>query len=112
MAMAKPLVFLYCREKLSDKADGRATEDGRIRRQHHAAAGQLVDGGNRLDVVYPACIPVLAAARRLIPSGCDSVLYVDHIEGEGERLFQFVCERANANAASSRPCRVPNQVSR
>ena len=31
--------------------------------------------------------------RRLIPSGCEAVLYVDHIEGEGERLFQVVCER-------------------
>jgi bifunctional non-homologous end joining protein LigD len=31
--------------------------------------------------------------RRLIPPGCDSVLYVDHIEAEAERLFEFVCER-------------------
>ena len=31
--------------------------------------------------------------RRLIPAGCDAVLYVDHIEGEGERLFELVCER-------------------
>jgi bifunctional non-homologous end joining protein LigD len=30
---------------------------------------------------------------KLIPSGYDSVLYVDHIEGEGERLFEVVCER-------------------
>lgn len=31
--------------------------------------------------------------RKLIPAGCDSVLYVDHIEGEGERLFELACER-------------------
>lgn len=31
--------------------------------------------------------------RKLIPPGCESVLYVDHIEGEGERLFEVVCER-------------------
>ena len=31
--------------------------------------------------------------RKLIPAGCESVLYVDHIEGEGERLFEVVCER-------------------
>ena len=31
--------------------------------------------------------------RRLIPPGCESVLYVDHIEGEGESLFELVCER-------------------
>lgn len=31
--------------------------------------------------------------RKLIPSACDSVLYLDHIEGEGEMLFQVVCER-------------------
>jgi bifunctional non-homologous end joining protein LigD len=31
--------------------------------------------------------------RRLIPAGCDGVLYVDYIEGEGERLFEVVCER-------------------
>ena len=31
--------------------------------------------------------------RRLIPPGCESVLYVDHIEGDGERLFEVVCER-------------------
>src|SRR5579862_9176450 len=28
--------------------------------------------------------------RRLIPAGCDALLYVDHIEGEGERLFELV----------------------
>lgn len=26
-------------------------------------------------------------------SRCDSVLCVDHVEGEGERLFEVVCER-------------------
>jgi len=31
--------------------------------------------------------------RHIIPAGCDAVLYVDHIEGEGERLFELVCER-------------------
>lgn len=31
--------------------------------------------------------------RRLIPTGCEAVLYVDHIEGEGERLFELVRER-------------------
>ena len=31
--------------------------------------------------------------RRLIPAGCDALLYVDHIEGEGERLFELARER-------------------
>lgn len=30
--------------------------------------------------------------RKLIPPDCDGVLYLDHIEGEGERLFELVCE--------------------
>jgi bifunctional non-homologous end joining protein LigD len=31
--------------------------------------------------------------RRIVPEGCPFLLYVDHVEGEGERLFQLACER-------------------
>jgi len=31
--------------------------------------------------------------RRIIPAGCDAVLYVDHIEGDGERLFELARQR-------------------
>lgn len=31
--------------------------------------------------------------RRVVPEGCPFLIYVDHVEGEGERLFELVCER-------------------
>jgi len=31
--------------------------------------------------------------RRIIPNGSPFLLYVDHIEGEGEPMFQLACER-------------------
>lgn len=33
------------------------------------------------------------ALRKIIPSNSAFLLYVDHIEAEGERMFQFACER-------------------
>lgn len=31
--------------------------------------------------------------RRVVPTGSPFLLYVDHVEREGERLFQLACER-------------------
>jgi ATP-dependent DNA ligase len=31
--------------------------------------------------------------RSIVPDRCPFLLYVDHIEGEGERMFQLACER-------------------
>jgi bifunctional non-homologous end joining protein LigD len=31
--------------------------------------------------------------RKIVPQGSVSLLYVDHVEGEGERMFQLACER-------------------
>lgn len=33
------------------------------------------------------------ALRRILPQPSTCLLYVDHIEGEGERMFQLACER-------------------
>jgi bifunctional non-homologous end joining protein LigD len=33
------------------------------------------------------------ALRRIVPQGAASLLYVDHVEGQGERLFELACER-------------------
>lgn len=33
------------------------------------------------------------ALRQIVPQGAVSLLYVDHVEGDGEGLFQLACER-------------------
>lgn len=42
------------------------------------------------------------ALRRILPPNSVCLLYVDHIEGEGERLFELACERDLEGIAAKR----------
>lgn len=32
-----------------------------------------------------------ALLRRVVPAGCDCILYAEHVAGDGSRLFSLVC---------------------
>ena len=60
-----------------------------------------------LNGIGPRSRPLLDRKRRLhrlIPPNDSHLLYVDHLEGDGRRFFELVCEQDHA---SPRPARIP-----